>query len=220
MSASALAVTRLAWRHPQWWSLALAAGAWGWMIRNAGHHAHAHGFTAVMTGWMVMTAAMMLPMVTDHVRLTAERSFWYRRNRAMAGFLLGYLGLWAIPGAALALVPFHPDGRTAAISFAIAGIWQLTPWKRRALVGCHRTIPLAPRGWRADADCIRFGWLTGTRCLQSCWALMLACAMSGHALLATAGLLAVGLAERYYVRDQRWLAGALFIAAALYAVRA
>jgi predicted metal-binding membrane protein len=206
---STLAVTRLVWRHPQWWSLALAGGAWVVMIRNAGHHAH--GFAP----WMLMTVAMMLPMVSEHVRLTAERSLWKRRHRAMAGFLVGYLGLWAIPGIALAFVPFHPDARAAAIAFAIAAVWQLTPWKRRALVWCHRTMPLAPRGWRADADCIRFGWLIGTRCFLSCWALMLACVMSGHALLATAGLLAIGLAERYVVRDQRLLAAALFVAAAL-----
>ena len=118
------------------------------MIRNAGHHAHAHGFAAVMTGWMVMTAAMMLPMVTDHVRLTAERSFWHRRHRAMAGLLLGYLGLWRFPAPRWRSCRSTRTARNPpAIAFAIAGIWQLTPWKRRALVGCHRTIPLAPRGW-------------------------------------------------------------------------
>ena len=110
---------------------------------------------------MLMTVAMMLPMVAEHVRLTAERSLWRRRHRAMAGFVTGYLGLWALGGVVVALLPLHPSGRTAAIAFAIAGVWQLTPWKRRGLVGCHRTMPLAPRGWRADADCVRFGWRVG-----------------------------------------------------------
>ena len=42
-TASSLAVTRLAWRHPEWWALALSAGAWVVMIRNSGHHAHGAG---------------------------------------------------------------------------------------------------------------------------------------------------------------------------------
>lgn len=214
MSVASPAVTRLAWRHPEWWVLALAAGAWVVVIRNAGHHAHAHGAGAALAGWMLMTVAMMLPLVAEHVRLTAERSLWRRRQRAMAGFVLGYLAVWALAGVAVSLVPLHPDSRTAAVALAIAGVWQLTPWKRRGLVGCHRTMPLAPRGWRADADCVRFGWRVGLRCALSCWALMLACAMMGHSLIAMVGVTGVMWAERH-TRPRRRLFSAVLLGAAV-----
>lgn len=217
MSAATLAVTGkvYAWRHPEWWALTLAAGTWLLMIRtHAGGHAHHTGF---MTNWIVMTVAMMLLMVIDPIRYAAQRSVWRRRHRAVAGFLLGYLGCWTLIGLAVSPLAMQDDW-TAPVAFALAGAWQLTPWKRRALIACHRTMPLAPRGWRADRDCVRYGVLIGTRCVVSCWALMLACAFSGHALLATAGLTTVGLIERYTPRpDQRILAGALFAVALLYA---
>jgi hypothetical protein len=77
-------------------------------------------------------------------------------------------------------------------------------------------MPLAPRGWRADRDCVLYGWRTGTSCALSCWALMLACALSGHALIATLFVTAVALIERYTLRvDRRVLSAALFGAAAI-----
>ena len=203
---------RLAWRHPEWWALALSAGAWLVMLAHPAHHAHAYG--AVLRNWMVMSVAMMLPMVIDPMRLAAERSFWHRRHRAIAGFLLGYLGLWLLAGvvASLIVVPHGMQNRAAGIALAVAAAWQLTRWKRRGLHGCHRSMPLAPRGWRADRDCMRFGVMIGTRCMLSCWALMLACSVSGHALALTAIVTAVGLAERYMMKpDQRLMAVVLFV---------
>ena len=209
---------RLAWRHPEWWALALSAGAWVLLLRG---HAHVHTYGDLLRSWMVMSMAMMLPMVAEPMRLAAERSFWHRRHRAILAFLLGYLGCWMLIGAAVSFVHIAPSARNvaASIAFAVAGAWQLTRWKRRGLNGCHRSMPLAPAGWRADRDCIRFGARIGTRCIVSCWALMLACFLSGHALIATLLVTAVGLAERYARRrpDQRLLGGALFAASLIYA---
>ena len=84
----------------------------------------------------------------------------------------------------------------AAVGFGAALLWQVTTLKRRALLACHRTQPLAPAGWRADLDCLRFGWTIGVSCLVSCWALMLACLLSGHSLPAMFGATAVGWGER------------------------
>jgi predicted metal-binding membrane protein len=211
MSATAtISLGRSTWRHPEWWSLALCAGAWTWLLRG---HAHAHTFSAQLTNWLVMTLAMMLPMVIVPIRTTARRSLWHRRDRAIAAFLLGYLGCWTVAGIAVSFLHVtHPLAGT--IGFAVAGAWQLTRWKRIALAGCHRTEPLAPRGWRADRDCMRYGVLIGVNCVLSCWALMLACFLSGHTLLATLIATAIALAERYTIRpDQRLLACALFAAA-------
>jgi predicted metal-binding membrane protein len=221
MPSPASLPVRLAWRHPEWWALALSAGAWVLLLRG---HAHAHAYGDLLQGWMVMSVAMMLPMVAEPMRLAAERSFWHRRHRAIAGFLAGYLGCWALIGVFVSFVhvPLSSQNWGAAIAFAVAGAWQLTRWKRRALNGCHRSMPLAPRGWRADRDCIRFGAMIGTRCIVSCWALMLACFFSGHAIVATLLVTGVGFVERYTRRrpDQRLLSGVLFAASVIYAVLA
>lgn len=195
--------TPFAWRHPEWWALALAAGAWGVMLVNDGHHSHTYG--AALYGWMVMTVAMMLPMVVEPMRLTAERSFWHRRHRATLGFVIGYLAVWLLAGIALSFfrVPHGMQDRAAAIALVLAAAWQLTRWKQRGLNGCHRSMPLAPRGWRADRDCVRYGLFIGTRCLISCWALMLVCYASGHQFLLTLLVTAVVFAERYSERSRR-----------------
>lgn len=200
-------------RNPQWWALALSGAAWLLMISGAAHSHHGmHDATHELVAWMVMSVAMMVPMVAGSIRLSAQRSFWRRRHRAAAGFLTGYLACWLLVGVAVLLLPLRAGPAETAIAFVVAAVWQLTPWKRRALVACHWRMPLAPRGWRADRDCLRFGWGCGLRCFVSCWALMLACFLSGHALAATAAGAAVGLAERYLVRDQRLLAAALVVA--------
>lgn len=203
-------LTRLAWRHPEWWALALSAGAWALMLRP-----HAHHIDGPLTHWLLMTIGMMLPMVVMPMRAAAERSLWSRRHRAITGFLVGYLACWLAIGVATSMVSVRHE-LAGGIAFAVAGAWQLTRRKRMALTGCHRVMPLAPRGWRADRDCVLFGAHIGTRCVISCWALMLACFFSGHALLAMAGITAVCLIERYTRRpDHRLLSAGLFAAAVI-----
>ncbi len=73
----------------------------------------------------------------------------------MAEFAAAYLLTWATFGVvALAIAARVPaTGQVTALSavLAAAAAWQLTPAKRRALRGCHRSVPLPPRGWRAEA---------------------------------------------------------------------
>lgn len=202
------AAVRFVWLHPEWWALVVSAGAWAVLLRLHAEHVHTTG--AMLANWLVMTLAMMLPMVVMPIRVTAERSLWRRRNRAIAGFLAGYIGGWMLVGVAALFLPPVP----AAAAFGVAGVWQLTRWKRAGLAGCHRTVPLAPRGWRADRDCAGYGLRIGSRCILSCWALMLACFFSGHALVATLLVTAVMFGERFLRRpDHRLFAAALFAAA-------
>jgi len=202
-------MTELAWRYPEWWALALSAAAWASMLQKHAHH------RAPMLQWIVMTAAMMVPMIAGSLRAAADRSLWRRRHRAIAVFLIGYLTCWLIVGAALVLLraPARPGFAVAAL--AIAGAWQLTRVKQLALAGCHFTVPLAPKGWRADRDCLAYGWLTGTRCVISCWAIMLACFATGHSLIAMTGLTAICAIERYTYRPSQLLLGGTLIAAAI-----
>jgi predicted metal-binding membrane protein len=151
--------------------------------------------------WSLMVAAMMLPLVILPARHVAFRSLWRRRHRAIGGFLIGYIAIWAASGlAALAILAAMPESSMAAIMvFALAALWQLTPWKQWALRACHRTVPLPPRGWRADLACIRYGALLGRHCVGSCWAGMLASMLTPS--IAAMGIVgAVYAAERYRPR--------------------
>ena len=178
-----------------------------------------------MSRWMVMVIAMMFPLVLDSARTAASRSLWSRRHRALAWFLLGYLGPWMIfGGAACLLVGFaqtrgwYSTSMAASAGFGMALAWQFTAWKRLGLHSCHRTQPLAPRGWPADRDCFLYGWAVSRGCLLSCWALMLACLLAGHGLAVMVCTSAVCATERYFARpEERALCGAVSMGALSYA---
>jgi len=220
LSAGGIPIGRLrqfAWRHPEWWTLAFGLCAWSVLAVKAAdpqaqhsHHAEMGAeWLARVAHWQWMVMAMMLPLILEQVRAVAARSLWRRRNWAIAEFIAGYFALWAWAGVIIASLPAFGMATSLGV-FGLAAAWQFTPMKRRALLTCHRTMPLAPYGWAARRDCVVHGWGTGVRCFVSCWALMLACAVSGHSVIAMAGLSAVGIAERYQRRpDQRLLGCAI-----------
>jgi len=192
--------------------LALALGA-SWMAPT---------WIAQLLAWFLMVIAMMPPLTVAAIRITAARSLWWRRNRAVAWFLTGYLGPWLAAGtlisiavAALRLNDWPHMSLVAATAFAVASVWQLTSTKARALRFCHRTAPIAPGGWRANLDCARYGWLIGRGCLLSCWAMMLACVIAGHNIIAMACASAVAVAERWAFRPYQRLMVALLAGLAL-----
>jgi predicted metal-binding membrane protein len=215
---------RFLWLHPEWWSAAICAVAWIAMalhgFTSAAHRVH-HGFSYwnELLLWLLMIAAMMLPVMTDAVRTTAARSLWRRRHRAIAGFLVGYFAPWLALGALAAGLRSaawtHADA-AAALGFCVAVVWQSMPPYRRAVIACERRLPLAPDGWRADRDCLRFGGAIGLACVASCWALMLGCALSGHGIVAMAGGMAVTAVERRSFRPRPRTVLALTLALAGY----
>lgn len=198
------------WLHPEWWSVALCGVAWavmllhGWQYAGHGVH-HRMSLALELSYWMWMVAAMMLPFALDAVRTTAARSLWARRHRAMAGFLIGFLAPWLVLGiaaAGLRELSWAHSYVAPVLGFLAAAWWQRTLRHRRAFIACHRTQPLAPLGWQADRDCLRFGGAIGTACVTSCWPLMLACTFTGHSLIAMAGGMAVGAWERWPFRPR------------------
>jgi predicted metal-binding membrane protein len=161
----------------------------------------AQSFFAALTGWELMSVAMMLPVTLPAVRHVAVNSLRVRRVRAMALFIGVFLVLWLAFGVAVValarlLAEVAPlDSRyLVAGSLVIAAAWQLSGYKRLALFLCHRTVPLPPLGLRADAACARYGVMQASRCFLSCWALMLSLELGGFGLLpmALACLLLLG----------------------------
>jgi len=216
----------LSWRLPEYWMLALCGAAWIALVARAGGRGPVHcpGVAAGWWHWMLMVMAMMLPLKIDGVRLTAERSLWRRRNRATAGYLGGYLGVWALAGVPLAwsFATFHLVHRIdwrvgAAVGFLIEGVWLISPWKERAARLGHLTLPLAPSGWRADADCLASGGLAGLGCAANCWPLMLVCWLSGHSLVAMVFSFALGWSDRHASVDRKLLAAAMVLVGASFA---
>lgn len=222
---------RILWSHPEWWCIALSVSAWGLMAAHMiGHHGdachHRESLYEAWLNWLAMIAAMMVPLELRHLRKTAFSSLRTRRHRAMIGFLLGFIAPWGLLGIVAAWLCNQPWGHghaPAAVAFAFATLWVTTPLRARALVSCHRTVPLAPSGWRANVDCVRFGSLVGTACTTTCWPFMIACALSGHSPIAMAGGAALGAIERlsFRPRYRTILAGAggltiVYLALALY----
>jgi hypothetical protein len=222
---------RLAWTHPEWWVLGLAAAAWATIAVSAlagvGHGSHAHVLSPpaaesswmmarCVRDWMLMVIAMMFPFTVRAVQVTAARSLWRRRHRAIVSWLAGYSAPWLLLGmlaAVPAVTPFAAPASAIwiALGFVFAAVWQTTERRVRALNACHRTWPLAPTGWRATRDCVRAGWMTSTYCVTACGPLMVACSLLGHGplgLVVMMGATVVAVVERYSVRPDPRLLGA------------
>lgn len=218
------AAAALRWA-PEWPMAVIVAVAW-LALAAGGHEAHASPET--LSGWTIMTVAMMAPGALPAVRHVGLNSIRRRRWWAMALYLAVYVGVWTafgvvVLGAARLARGVGVDGRTLlALALAVAAGWQLSRAKRRALLRCRRTVPLPPVGLRADAGCARFALHQGGRCVASCWALMLVMAVVGHSAMAwMVALTVLAVLEDLTVLGRRLLrpsAAAMGVAAGLVAL--
>ena len=158
---------------------------------------------SVVSGWMLMLAAMMLPVLTQPIYHIYLRSFAHRRLRSIAFFLAGYGAIWIAAGAVLLSIglsvrPVAPQSWLPAIAtLLIAVVWQFSPVKQRSLNRCHSHKELAAFGAAADLAALCFGMGHGIWCACSCWAWML-CPMllpHGH-LIAMAAVAILLFCER------------------------
>jgi predicted metal-binding membrane protein len=228
-----LDLRQLLLRHPELGAAAVVAASWLTLLVLAVARSHGSGlaagtggmdgmtmrggatpgstWTVAVTGvpsWVLMTVAMMGPAALGAIQYTGLNSLRWRRRRAMAEFSAGYITLWAVFGmlalAAAALVPGSSRTTALATVLAAAAAWQLTPVKQWSLLACHRTVPLPPRGWRAEKADFGFGLRNGLACVGSCWCLMLITAVApGGQLLWTGALTTVVTAERLARRPRR-----------------
>lgn len=120
--------------------------------------------------WVVMTAAMMLPLAAGEADRIAAASLWGRRHVAVIEHLAGYLAVWSVFGLAAIWVVdvVWPSGVPAAapvLALLSAAMWQVTGLRKRAFRRCGRSTYINVRGWRADRDCVIAGVSYGRRCL-------------------------------------------------------
>jgi Predicted metal-binding integral membrane protein (DUF2182) len=205
-----LARARLA--HPEWWVYALAGCAWTSVVfthlgssseahgRHA-HHGHVHNHPSAYVAddsatdaatFLLMVAAMMLPLVGPAARHAGTASFWRRRQRAVAWCVLGFAAVWAVVGLVLfalrAAVPLPgEEAAWLAGTAATAALWQGSRRRRRAAARCSIRPALPQRGWRATSRGLRAGAVFGARCIPLCGPAMAMMAVSpGIAVMVTA----------------------------------
>jgi predicted metal-binding membrane protein len=141
-------------------------------------------------GWLLMTAAMMLPTVLPLLRrferLTAARA----DRRVLVGLLIaGYLLVWAAFGLAAHLLDtalhlivgqstwLEVNGWVlGAIVLATAGAFQFTRLKYRCLDQCRTPFSFIAQYWRGRRpkwNAFVLGGHHGAFCVGCCWAIML-----------------------------------------------
>jgi predicted metal-binding membrane protein len=146
---------------------------------------------AIVSMWIAMVAAMMLPtagpMILTYVETAGTAS--RRGDRAASPLLLiaGYGLVWAgfaVIAAALQLALTRAallDPSMASASalfsgavFAGAGVYQFSALKEACVTLCQRPAPFFAANWpEQPRDVFRLGVRQGLYCLGCCWAMML-----------------------------------------------
>ena len=189
-------------------------------------------------GWLLMTAAMMLPTVVPLLdrfdRLVSSRA---DRGALIALIVAGYLAAWFAFGVAAHLLDaalHDAAGQSTwlsvngwllgALVLAVAGLFQFSRLKYRCLSRCRTPFSFIVKHWRGRQplrDALRLGLDHGLFCVACCWALMLLMFVVGTASLGW--MLALGLVMAleknapWGARLSRPLGGALLAGAGIFA---
>ncbi|HEY1432482.1 MAG TPA: DUF2182 domain-containing protein [Stellaceae bacterium] len=141
-------------------------------------------------GWLLMTAAMMLPTVLPLLRRFEQLTTGRADRRVLIGLLIaGYLLVWAAFGfaahlldTALHLIVRQSNWLEAngwmlgAIVLATAGAFQFTRLKYRCLDQCRTPLSFIVQYWRGRRpkwNAFALGGHHGAFCVGCCWAIML-----------------------------------------------
>ncbi len=142
----------------------------------------------MLLAWTLMVFAMMGLLLSGPIHHLWHRSLARHRLRGIVLFLFGYVAIWWGVCALLSAIFAATSDRQlepAIVSILLAGLWQVSPAKRYALLRCHVRPPLSIFGARAWLDPVRFGVHLGRWCVASCWALMLASVAFGGGIAPT-----------------------------------
>lgn len=181
---------------------------------------------AYVTAWSVMMTAMMLPSALPMIGLYAAT----QRNTSPAlkairlgSFTLMYLGLWALTGvpvyfASVALSAISGGALPYVVAAVLigAGIFQLTPVKRRCLRHCRSPLGFLFGHWRGGwHGALAMGRAHALYCLGCCWALMVVLVVAGAMGLVWVLLIAAIVAAEKLLPRGEWIARATGIALVL-----
>jgi predicted metal-binding membrane protein len=141
-------------------------------------------------GWVLMTAAMMLPTTLPLLLVFRRLTNGRRKASVLFALLLaGYLAAWLGFGIAahlLGLVLLELVQRSAWLTFngwfigalilLLAGVFQFSSLKYRCLDLCRSPLAFISTRWsgrRPFLESIRLGLAHGAYCIGCCWLLML-----------------------------------------------
>lgn len=176
------------------------------------------GLPSFTVMWALMMTAMMLPSVAPFIRTYQSTVVDHRAARltALAG---GYLLVWTVVGVvAFAIADWFGElaaeragvAQAVAVStFAVVGLFQLTPLKFRCLSHCRSPLGhlMHYLGYRGALRDVRAGVSHGWFCLGCCWALMLLMIAFGvmnlGAMVALAAVIAIEKVWRHGERFAR-----------------
>lgn len=181
--------------------------------------------SAFLLAWVVGMVAMMFPAMIPVVSMYSKLMVKGERNPRVAGlagpplFLSGYLTAYAVLGLVLFAVvylafqfgaelqppPFYANYGLSGV-LLVAGAWQVSPLKARALTQC-----ITPMGFfmtkakKGLAGAYVMGTEHGWYCVGCCWLYMLVmlavAAMSMTAMLLLSGLI---ILEKVFAGGARW----------------
>lgn len=173
-------------------------------------------------GWLLMTAAMMLPTVIPLLdrfdRLACERA---DRGRLIALIVVGYLLAWLLFGvaahlldAALREVALRSDWLlfhawfVGSVILAMAGLFQFSRLKYHCLARCRTPFSFIAKHWRGRRplrNALLLGLDHGIFCVGCCWALMLLMFVVGTASLGWMLMLGAAMALEKNTPWGAWL---------------
>jgi predicted metal-binding membrane protein len=160
-------------------TLGLAAASWVGAVRqmsgmDMGVATRLDSFGFFLVLWVSMMAAMMLPGAAAAAVRAAQAS---GQVRAVPLFVGSYLAVWTLVGLAVYAV-YRPHGSvTAGVVAIAAGVYELTPVKRRFRRRCR--------------DSVGSGFEFGIYCVGSSIGLMLILVALGVMSIAWMGIIAV-----------------------------
>jgi predicted metal-binding membrane protein len=195
------------------WAALLVWGAspYGRYLRHD-QAASAATLALFLAGWLLMSAAMMLPTATRLLRdfgaVVRRRP---ERGRLQALVVAGFLATWLAAGYAFRALDLGVHALVSALAWlqarpqligggvlVAAGLFQFSPLKHRCLTACRSPRSFVYRHWsgrRPRADAFRVGVAYGASCVGCCWALMLVMFALGTVnlalMLALAALMAI-----------------------------
>ena len=219
---------------PGGWTMSMA-----WMVMP-GQSVFAAG-TMFVTMWLVMMVAMMLPsalpVVLLHRRLAESRRARGVPVAPEVVLLAGYFTAWTAFGAVafglglpVATVAMQSEGVSrmmpllAGAALMVAGLYQLTPFKRACLAHCRSPLSFFTSSWREGwVGTFRLGVHHGSYCTGCCWALMLIQLTLGvmnlWVMVAVAGVIALEKSWRHGHRVAHAAGFAAVVAGVLHIVR-